>query len=225
MPYEAILEELKKAIINGDVEASKKFAEEILKVGLDPVLVISTELCPTMRIVGEKFESGEFFLPQLILAGEAMKSATRILTSKISQKTRDELERIKKGTVVIGTVSGDIHDIGKNMVIAMLETNDFVVHDLGVDVDSMKFLEKAREVNADIICLSALLTSTRPAQKEVIELLTAMGSRDKYIVMVGGGATSREWAESIGADGWAETAVEAVRVAEQLINLKKGGNM
>jgi len=182
-----------------------------------------------MKIVGEKFESGEYFLTHLMLAGEAMKVATKILTSKISQEKRDELERRKKGIVVAGTVKGDIHDIGKNLLIALLEANGFTVYDLGVDVDSMAFIEKAKAVGADIICMSALLTSSIPAQKEVIDFLVAQGLRDKFLIMVGGGLTSKEWAESIGADGWAPTAVEAVRVAEKLIeqrraHMKEGGN-
>jgi corrinoid protein of di/trimethylamine methyltransferase len=219
--HEATLAAFKRAIIEGDVEASKKFAEEISRAGLDPISVIETQLVPAMKVVGEKFESGEYFLTHLMLAGEAMKAATNILTSKVSQEMRDKLESRKKGTVVVGTVKGDIHDIGKNLVVSLLEANDFAVYDLGVDVDPMVFLEKAQEVSADIICLSALMTSTLPAQKEVMEFLVARGLRSKYLVMVGGGLTSKEWANSIGADGWAQTAVEAVRVAQQLVDAKK----
>jgi trimethylamine corrinoid protein len=217
MSYEADLEALKKAVMEGDAEASKKIAEKISSSTLDPVSVIEEKLVPAMKIVGEKFENGEYFLTQLMLAGEAMKAATKILTSKISQEMKDEFKRRKKGIAVTGTVSGDIHDIGKNLLVTLLEVNGFTVYDLGVDVDSMAFIEKAKEVNADIICVSALMTSSLPAQKEVIDFLVAQGLRDNFLIMVGGGLTSKEWAESIGADGWAPTAVEAVRVAEELM--------
>ena len=128
---------------------------------------------------------------------------------------------VKKGTVVSGTVKGDIHDIGKNILVALLRANGFDVYDLGVDVPTSKFIEEAQKVNADIITLSALMSSTIGGQQDVIDYLRETGKRDKFIVMVGGGPTTREWVEEIGADGWAETATEAIKLASELIAKKK----
>jgi len=121
------------------------------------------------------------------------------------------------GKVVIGTVSGDIHDIGKNIVALLLEVNGFDAQDMGKDVESMKFIERATEVQANVMALSALMTTTRPAQKEIMDLLNEMGLRQKFLVMVGGAPTTSEWAEQIGADGWAETAEQGVRLAQRLV--------
>jgi len=177
--------------------------------------VMERELFPAMKTVGEKFEKGEFFLTDLMSAADAMRAASRVLTSKIKEEGKTTVSNI--GRVVIGTVSGDIHDIGKNIVALLLEVNGFDTHDLGKDVESMKFIERAAEVQADIIALSALMTTTKPAQKEVMDLLNEMKLREKYIVMVGGAPTSNAWAEEIRADGWAETAEQGVRAAERLI--------
>lgn len=216
-----LIEKLRQSVIECDEEAAKKVAGEILKAGVDPVKAIKEGISSAAKIVGEKFETGEFFLPQLLLAGEAMESASNVLMSGISEKKREELESKRAGTVVLATVSGDIHDIGKNILALLLAVNGFKVYDLGKDVDSMKIVEKATEVKPDIIGLSALMTTTMPAQREVIDLLNAMGVRNEFIVMVGGGSTNREWAEEIEADGWAETAEEAVRLAQRLIEKKR----
>ena len=214
MPKEAKFEQLADAVINGDEEAAKSLAAEIVKSGADRLEAIERYLSPAMQRVGEKFEKGEYFLTNLMLSAEAMKSATGILTADMDKESRGRLKDETKGVVVVGTVAGDIHDIGKNILSLLLQANGFEVHDLGKDVSTMNFVEKAQEVNAGIIALSSLMTTTRPAQKDVIELLKAMGVRDRYVVMVGGAPTTNEWAKEIGADGWAETAEEAVRVAE-----------
>ena len=214
MPKEAKFEQLAEAVINGDEEAAKSLAAEIVKSGADRLEAIERYLSPAMQRVGEKFEKGEYFLTNLMLSAEAMKSATGILTADMDKESRGRLKGETKGVVVVGTVAGDIHDIGKNILSLLLQANGFEVHDLGKDVSTMNFVEKAQEVNAGIIALSSLMTTTRPAQKDVIELLKAMGVRDRYVVMVGGAPTTNEWAKEIGADGWAETAEEAVRVAE-----------
>lgn len=216
-----LIEMLKGSIINCDEEKAKAAAEKILAAGIDPVRAVNEGISPAAKIVGEKFEKGEYFLTHLMLAGEAMKAATEILMSKISEEEKERITSKRVGSVVLATVSGDIHDIGKNIFGLLLSVNGFKVYDLGKDVDSMTIVEKARETNADIIALSALMTTTMPAQKEVIDLLKAMGIREKFIVMVGGGSTTKEWAEEIGADGWAETAEEAVSLAKQLIEKKK----
>jgi corrinoid protein of di/trimethylamine methyltransferase len=214
MPKEGMFEELAEAVVNGDEETAKRVAAEIAKCGADRLEVIEKYLSPAMKHVGQKFEKGEYFLTNLMLSAEAMKSATGILTADMDKEARGKLKDETKGVVVVGTVAGDIHDIGKNILSLLLQANGFEVHDLGKDVSTMNFVEKAQEVNAGIIALSSLMTTTRPAQKDVIDLLKAMGVRNRYVVMVGGAPTTNEWAEEIGADGWAETAEEAVRVAE-----------
>jgi len=214
MPKEGMFVELADAVVNGDEETAKRVAAEIAKSGADRLEVIEKYLSPAMKHVGQKFEKGEYFLTNLMLSAEAMKSATGILTADMDKEARGKLKDETKGVVVVGTVAGDIHDIGKNILSLLLQANGFEVHDLGKDVSTMNFVEKAQEVNAGIIALSSLMTTTRPAQKDVIDLLKAMGVRNRYVVMVGGAPTTNEWAEEIGADGWAETAEEAVRVAE-----------
>jgi len=214
---ENAIEKLKSSLISGQEEDAEKAAREILDAGIDPLDVMERELLPAMKSVGEKFEKGEYFLTDLMSAADAMKAASRVLTSRIEQESKGKMTISKIGKVVIGTVSGDIHDIGKNIVALLLEVNGFDTHDLGKDVDSMKFIERAAEVQADIIALSALMTTTKPAQKEVTDLLNEMKLRKKYIVMVGGAPTSNAWAEEIKADGWAETAEQGVRVAQRLI--------
>jgi len=217
LSLETLNERLKKFVINGQEDAAQKTASEILNAGVDPLEVIEMSLSSAMITVGEKFEKGEYFLPDLMSAAAAMQAATHVLTAEMKEESKEKLKAKKIGRVVVGTVSGDIHDIGKNILALLLEANRFDTYDLGKDVDSMKFIEKAAEVQADIIALSALMTTTKPAQKEVIEFLNEMRLGDRYIVMVGGAPTSKEWAEEIGADGWAETAEQGVKLAQTLI--------
>jgi corrinoid protein of di/trimethylamine methyltransferase len=203
--------------MTGQVEDAERAAREVLDAGMNPMRVLEMELFPIMKSVGEKFEKGEYFLTDLMSAADAMRAASRILESKIRAEGRGEMPTTRTGKLVIGTVSGDIHDIGKNIVALLLEVNGFDIDDLGKDVESMKFIERAQELQADIVAVSALMTTTKPAQKEVMDLLNEMRIRDKHVVMVGGAPTSREWADQIGADGWAETADQAVRVAQKLV--------
>jgi len=217
LSQEPAVEKLKSAIVSGQEEDAEKAAREILDAGMDPVEVMERELFPAMKSVGERFEKGEFFLTDLMAAADAMRAASRVLTSRIREDSGGKMTALKIGKIVIGTVSGDIHDIGKNIVALLLEVNGFDTHDLGKDVESMKFIERAAEVQADIIALSALMTTTKPAQKEVMDLLSEMRLREKYKVIVGGAPTSNAWAEEIKADGWAETAEQGVRVAQNLV--------
>ena len=217
MSLETLNERLKEFVISGKEEDAAKTAIEILKAGADPLEVVEKTLSSAMKLVGEKFERGEYFVPELLCAAAATEVAVRVLTGEMKEESKEKLKARKIGKVIIGTVSGDIHDIGKNILALLLEANGFDIYDLGRDVDSMKFIEKGTEVQADIIALSALMTTTRPAQKEVIEFLNEMGLRGEYIVMVGGAPTSKEWADQIGADGWAETAEQGVRLAQTLI--------
>jgi len=213
---ETPVERLKKAIINGHEQDAERAAREVLDAGMDPMLVMERELFPAIKSVGEKFEKGEFFLTDLMSAADAMRAASRVLAGSIKEESKGKMTPTRMDKVVIGTVSGDIHDIGKNIVALLLEVNGFDTHDLGKDVESMNFIERAAEMRANIMALSALMTTTKPAQKEVMDLLKEMDLRKKFLVMIGGAPTTSEWAEQIGADGWAETAEQGVKLAQKL---------
>ena len=187
---------------------------------MDPMLVMERELFPTIKSVGEKFERGEYFLTDLMSAADAMRAASRILVGTIKSESKVKTMPAGIGKVVIGTVAGDIHDIGKNIVALLLEVNGFEIIDLGKDVESMKFIERAAEVQANIMALSALMTTTKPAQREVTDLLGEMNLRKKFLLMIGGAPTTSEWAKQIGADGWAETAEQGVKLAQKLIKTR-----
>ena len=168
-----------------------------------------------MAIVGESFERGESYLPELLMAAAAFNAAMEILMPEIEAQNK---EIAKAGTVLIGTVKGDVHNLVKNIVSMVLETNGFSVVDIGVDVPSLKFIEEARKVKADVIALSSLMTTTMPAQKEIIEILEEKNLRNEYFVIVGGGPISQQWADEIGADGFGKTAVDAVGLIKRLLS-------
>lgn len=217
MTVESLFEALKKTLEEYEPKKAAEIAQELINANIDPLKVIDEVLSPTMEEIGDKFDKMDIFLPELMGAAEAMQAATSVLTKHI----QSTMERpMTKGKVVLGTVHGDIHEIGKNIVKIMLEVSGFEVFDLGKDVPSMQFIEKAGEVKADMIALSALMTTTMVSQKEVIELLTALGKRDDYLVIVGGAPTTAKWKEEIGADGWAETAVQAAKLATDLLDKK-----
>jgi corrinoid protein of di/trimethylamine methyltransferase len=212
-----ILVELCEAVVSGDLDAVTGAAKEAVRKRVDPVKAIENGLSKGARIIGDRFEKLEIFLPDLLVAAEAMKTGLEILLAEIPKD-----KTLRKGTVVCGTVRGDVHEIGKRIVAALLQANGFDVYDLGADVPSSKFIEEAGRVRADIIGLSALMSSTLAAQKDVIDYLKAVGERKKYIVMVGGGPTTQEWADQIGADGYARTAPEAVKLAMKLVKSRRG---
>ncbi len=209
-----IIEGLKKAVLNYDVEAAAELAKKAVDAGIDPVKAIEEGLAAGIREVGEKFGRKEIFLPELIMAAETMNSGLKVLEPEIKKR---KTERKSMGKVLIGTVAGDIHDIGKTIVAAMLTANGFEVIDLGVDVPTETFVEKVKEHQPQILALSALLTTSMPMQKEVIEALEKAGLRDKVKVMIGGAPTSREWAKEIGAEGYGANAAEAVEIAKKLV--------
>lgn len=216
MSEKELLKKLSEAVVACDREAVVKAAQQAIEKGLDPVKAIEKGLSKGAIAVGDKFERLEIFLTDLMMAADAMKAGLDVLLPLIPK------EKIsKKGTIVSGTVKGDIHDIGKNILAALFSANGFDVYDLGADVPTSKFIEEAEKVGADIIALSALMSSTIGGQKDVIDYLRETAKREKFIVMVGGGPTTREWAEEIGADGYAETATEAVKVALELIEKKR----
>ena len=211
-----ILEKLTNSIIMGEPELTVAATQEALAAGLEPMVIIRQGLMPGMTVVGEKFSSGEYFLPDLIIAADGMQQAMELLEPELRAR-QQALE--SAGTVVIGTVKGDIHEIGKSLVATMLSANGFKVIDLGVDVPTQKFVDKVKETGADIVGISALLTTTMTVQREVIQALTVAGLRDKVKVIVGGAPVTRGWAKDIGADGFAEDAMGAVAVAKQLMGI------
>ncbi|MGQ9595461.1 MAG: cobalamin B12-binding domain-containing protein [Anaerolineae bacterium] len=209
-----ILKRITDSLVQGDPDAAVDLTRQALAAGLEPLEILNRGLMPGMEIVGEKFASGEYFLPHLVVAASGMQGAMALLEPAL--RARQQVFQ-KAGTVVIGTVRGDIHEIGKSLVATMLSASGFQVVDLGVDVPTEAFVAKVQEVQADILGLSALLTTTMAVQREVIEALTAAGLRDQVRVMVGGAPVSQEWAEDIGADGYAEDAIGAVELAKRLL--------
>ncbi len=205
---------LGSVIIKGHQEEAVRLTQEALAAGIEPLEIIDQGLTPGMRVVGDGFGCGEYFIPHLVMAGRAMKAAMAVLEPEL-RKRKQAAERA--GVAVIGTVHGDIHEIGKSLVGIMLTASGFEVHDLGVDVPPAVFAAKARETGAQIVGLSALLTTTMIVQRKVIEALEAEGLRSKVRVLVGGAPVSRSWAEEIGADGYAEDASGAVDEAKRLV--------
>ncbi len=213
MNKDELFREMKKAIVEGDSAGAGRLAAEAVGAGLDLLEVIDNGYVPGIHEVGELWERGDYFLPELISSAEAMKSAMAVIEPELE---RARLHARTGGKVVIGTVEGDIHDIGKNLVAAMLQAGGFEVFDLGADVKLERFVEKAESVGADFICLSALLTTTMINQKRFIALLKERNLRDKFKVLVGGAPASHRWAEEVGADGYAENAVAAVKLLKSL---------
>jgi len=210
MSGKATFERLYDAIIAGDRNEMAQGVGDALKEGIMPLDIIEKGMSPGMKEVGERFARYEIYLPEMMMAAEAWESAMQILEPKLLESGG---ERKKMGRVVLGTVKGDVHSVGKNIVGAMLKMNGFDVFDLGVDVAASAFVTKAEEVGADIIAASALMSTTIPQQKSIIEHLEARGVRGKYRVLVGGGSTTQEWADSIGADGYGRTAGDAATLA------------
>ncbi len=214
MRSDEIFKNLQDAIANLDQNSAITAAEQVIDNGIDPLAAIENGLSPGMVIIGDKFNSGECFLPELIYAAKAFNAAMSVLEPEI---IKTGAQREKLGVIVIGTVKGDVHNIGKDILAMLFKTRGLEVHDLGENVPVSTFINKALEYNADIIAMSALLTTTIPAQREVISMLKERGFRDQFRVMVGGGATTQKWADEIGADGYAETAEKGVRVAAELL--------
>jgi trimethylamine corrinoid protein len=206
-------QDYKKAILNGDISLAEELAKEAITQNLDTNKVVDA-FSEAIREAGDLFEEGEFFLPELMRSAEAMKAAMTILTPTFSESK----ESRSLGTVVIGTIEGDIHDIGKTLVAAMLSAEGFDVHDLGADVPVSTFIDKAIEVDAKIICISALLTTTMVGQKKLIDDLKEKDLRDRFKILIGGAPVSKKWVEEIGADGTAENAIGAVKLARKLIS-------
>ncbi len=214
---EELFKKMASSIIDGDSDQAVALAKESVGAGIDPLDAITKGFVVGVNTVGEAFGRGDAFLPELVMAGEAMKAAVTTLDPEMKKRGT---ERKMLGKVVIATVEGDIHEIGKSLVATMLGASGFEVFDLGVDTASDKIIGKALEVNADIIAMSALLTTTMVKQREVIEELEKEGLRSKVKVMVGGAPVTREWVSTIGADGYSEDAIGAVMLAKKLLGVE-----
>jgi len=217
MSQERLYQEMAQAVIAGQPDRARALAGEALAAGIEPLDAIEEGFKPGMDTVGEAFACGEAFIPDLMMSGEALKAAIAALEPELMARRQ---QRQVAGKVVIGTVQGDIHEIGKTLVATMLAANGYEVHDLGVDVSPAAFLDAVRRFEPDVVGLSALLTTTLLNQEAVITTLREAGLRDRVRVIVGGVPASPEWATEIGADAYAENATDAVRVVKELTSTK-----
>ena len=203
--------ELYDAILTGDARKAEEVTKAALEDGVDPSVLLGKHMIPAMDEVGSRFECNEYFVPELLIAARAMKTALALLAPRLAEAGTEAV-----GRVVIGTVQGDLHDIGKNLVASMLEGGGFDVVDLGVDVPPEKFVEAAGEKDGSMVAMSALLTTTMTQMKKVVEALEAAGIRDKTKVMIGGAPITQQYADEIGADGYSDNASSAVGLARKL---------
>jgi 5-methyltetrahydrofolate--homocysteine methyltransferase len=210
----ADLSALATAIINGKAPVAKELTEQALAEGVAAGEVLNHGLMAGMSVVGERFKNNEFYVPEVLIAARAMKGAMEVLRPSLAETGVQPT-----GRVAIGTVKGDLHDIGKNLVAMMLEGAGFEIIDLGVDVKPEQFVEAVKTRNADVVALSALLTTTMPAMKETIAALQSEGVRDKVAILIGGAPVTQNYAEEIGADGYAPDAASAVDQAKALLNI------
>ncbi len=218
MEKKEMLESMAAAIIEGDEDMAQEGAQNALDAGIGPLEALEQGFSKGMDVIGERFGTGEAFLPELLMAASAFNVAMEIIKPALES---GQQQRRKLGTVVLATVKGDVHAIGKDIVATMMGISGLEVVDLGVDRSSLDIIEAAKKHHADIIALSSLMSTTMPYQKEVIDTLTEMKMRDKYVILVGGGPVSQQWANDIGADAYGDTAVAAVEAAKNLLNVRK----
>jgi corrinoid protein of di/trimethylamine methyltransferase len=205
------LDELVLAVQDGDAAQAGELAGAALEEGADVTAMVE-RLSAGMREVGDQFATGDIFLPELMLAARAMQRAMSVLQPRLLESAA---ATVSHGVIVVGTVKGDVHEIGKDIAITMLRAAGFEVHDLGRDVNALDFVRRAEDLRADVIGASALMTTTMPAQKELVDILVAKGLREKYHVILGGAPVTPEWVAEAGADSWGEDAGTAVKVLEQ----------
>lgn len=218
MPQEAVYEDIVNAVLSFDSDKVTEATNKALSLGEDPVKIVEDGLMKALRIVGKRFQDGEFFLMHLVAAAEPVQRVIKeILEPEIVKR---KAQRKTLGRIVLGTVAGDIHDIGKNIVGTMCFAAGFEIHDIGKDVPTEQFIAKAKEVEANILGASALLSTSLPMQREIVNAVAAAGMRDKTKLMFGGAPVTEEWTREIGGDGYAEDAVEAVRVAKKLLGIE-----
>ena len=214
-----LIEAIVDATVHYDESRCVALARQAIDEGLDPLKVIQEGFSRGMQIVGDKFSTLEYCLPEVMMAADAMNAGTEILKPLLLKSHEGD----SQGIIVLGVMQGDIHDLGKNIVKIMLEAAGFTVHDLGNDTPVRQFIEKAEEVSADIIAASAILTTTMSYMPDIPAMLSELGLREKYMLMLGGAPVIEQWALEIGADGYGEDAVEAVEVAKRLMQIKRGG--
>ena len=211
---ENLAAELSQALEKGQSDQAEKLTQQALDQGMQPLDIVQKILVPTLTDVGNRFQNFEIFLPELMMAGEAAEKVTTL----VEKVTLDAGEpSLNQGTVILGQVEGDMHDIGRNIVGTLLNSHGFKVVDLGRDVPASTFLEAAEKEDADIVALSALMTTTLPAQKRTISLFSEVQKREDYYIIVGGGAVSSSWSEEIGADGYSADAAGAVELCKELL--------
>jgi corrinoid protein of di/trimethylamine methyltransferase len=208
-----LLDEIVEATVVGDEDRCVALAHQVLEQGMEPFHAILEGFVRGMFIVGEKFSRMEYYLPELMQCADAMKAAVDVLKPHLGKSDSSGIQ----GTIVLGTIQGDLHDLGKNIVKIMLQAAGFTVHDLGYDIPVRQFIEKAEELNADIIAASAILTTTMAYMPDLADLLGEMGIRDKFRIMIGGAPVTQEFTEEAGADGYGKDAAEAVEVAKRLM--------
>jgi corrinoid protein of di/trimethylamine methyltransferase len=218
MEKDQILKNLAASIIAGEEHQAQEYTREALELQIDPLEIVEHGLSKGMDKIGEQFGCGDVFLPELLMATNAFKAAMEILKPELEAQDKQSSHR---GTVLIGTVKGDVHNIGKDIVRTVLETKGFEVVDMGVDNNALSLIQEAEKAQADVIALSCLMTTTMPAQKELIESLEEMNLRGKYFVIVGGGPVTQEWADEIEADGYGEFAVHAPALVKELMGKEK----
>jgi len=211
----SVLEKLKESVIAGDEAKAVEYTKQALDEGIDVEKILNDGFIPGMDVVGDLFQANEIYVPEMLISAKAMKAGMKILEPLL---TKAGVKRV--GKVVIGTVKGDLHDIGKNLVAMMLEGGGFEVIDAGVDVSSQKFIDLVKENEPDILCLSALLTTTMGEMKNVVDNFKEKGLRDDIKIMVGGAPLSEEYAREIGADGYSTDAASAVRLAKKLVGMQ-----
>jgi trimethylamine corrinoid protein len=211
-----IILEAKRLILKQDRDGALELARKAVEGGTNPLELMNEAFVPAIKEIGDLFSRGQVFLPDLIMAANAMKAVTDLLNEAIEKEMGQERE---KGTIVIATVRGDVHDIGKCIVVSLMQANGLTVHDLGRDVETDRIIEEAVNQNADIIGTSTLLTTTMPRQKEIEEALKSAGLRDRFKTIVGGAPVTARWAARIGADAYAEDAQEGVMKIKELLKL------
>ena len=212
----SLIQEISELLQKGKSKNVKALVQQALDENMDPKEILNEGLLGGMMTIGAKFKNNEVFVPEVLVAARAMNAGLTVLEPKLIEVGNEPV-----GKAVIGTVQGDLHDIGKNLVIMMLKGIGFEIHDVGVDVDADTFIDKAEEIGADIICMSALLTTTMPKMQDCIDRLKERGLRDKYIVMVGGAPVNESFARQIGADYYTPDAATAAEVAKQAVLEKK----
>jgi 5-methyltetrahydrofolate--homocysteine methyltransferase len=206
------LKKLYEAVVSGDAKTTQALTQQALAEGIDPLKLVNEHMVPAMDEVGRRFEANEYFVPELLISARAMKAALELIRPLLTARGDKPV-----GRVAIGTVKGDLHDIGKNLVASLLEGGGFEVIDLGVNVPPEKFIATVNDKQANIIAMSALLTTTMPAMKTTIDALKAAGVREKVKVLIGGAPITQKYADEIGADGYSENAVGAVALAKKAV--------